>query len=62
MPDYENINTYLEKRIKDKEQLLKSVEESINSGNLSESELKSQIEFREHCISKIEDYKKRLQR
>ena len=62
MADYEAINTYLEKRIKDKEILLKSVEESINSGNLSESELKSQIEFRDHCISKIEDYKKRLQR
>ena len=62
MPDYENINTYLEKRIKDKEKLLESVEESINSGTLSETELKSEIEFRDHCIAKIEDYKKRLQR
>ena len=57
----EFIDSYLEKRIKDKEEMLKSVEESISSGNLSEEELKSQIEFRDHCKSKIEDYKKRLQ-
>ena len=56
------VDTYLEKRIRDKEEMLKSVEESINSGNLSESELKSQIEFRDHCLAKIEDYKSRLNR
>lgn len=56
------VDTYLEKRIKDKEEMLKSVEESINSGNLSESELKASIEFRDHCLTKIEDYKSRLNR
>ena len=54
------IDSYLIKRIKDKEEMLKAVEESINAGNLTESELKSQIEFRDHCKAKIEDYKKRL--
>ena len=60
MAENNYVDTYLQKRIKDKEEMLKSVEESINSGNLSESELKSQIEFRDHCLTKIEDYKKRL--
>lgn len=58
----EAVDSYLEKRIKDKETMLNMCIADINSGKLSESELKDRIEFKEHCERKIAEYKERLNR
>lgn len=62
MPNNDNINAYLEKKIKDKEMLLELCNKDIDSGKLSEKELEEAKKFREYCEEKISDYKERLNR
>ena len=62
MDNKSGVDLYLEKRIRDKEALVEMCNNDINSGKLSEAELKDRIQFRDHCIRKINDYKERLER